>query len=42
VRTYAAAAQQDVKAPIAVFGLDGTYASALVRTTLHSGASTLN
>jgi hypothetical protein len=31
VRTFAAAASSDVKAPIAVFGLDGTYATALVR-----------
>lgn len=31
-RTFAAAASADVKAPIAVFGLDGTYATALVRT----------
>lgn len=31
MRTYAAAAQQDVKPPIAVYGLDGTYATALVR-----------
>lgn len=30
-RTFAAAASADVKAPIAVFGLDGTYATALVR-----------
>ncbi|KAI0432884.1 ATP synthase delta subunit-domain-containing protein [Xylaria sp. FL1042] len=29
VRTYAAAATQDVKPPISVYGLDGTYASAL-------------
>jgi hypothetical protein len=31
VRNYAAAATQDAKPPIAVYGLDGTYASALVR-----------
>lgn len=32
VRYYAApAAQQDVHPPIAVYGLDGTYATALVR-----------
>jgi hypothetical protein len=30
VRTFAAAASSDVKPPIAVFGLDGTYATALV------------
>lgn len=29
VRTFAAAASADVKAPIAVFGVDGTYATAL-------------
>ena len=37
VRTYAApasaSAQQEVKPPIAVYGLDGTYATALVRRT---------
>lgn len=33
VRTYAAAAATEaVKPPVAVFGLDGTYATALVRT----------
>lgn len=31
VRTYAAAAEADSKPPVALFGLDGTYASALVR-----------
>ncbi|KAG4217009.1 hypothetical protein PC116_g34510 [Phytophthora cactorum] len=32
VRSYAAAAAtQDVKPPVAVYGLDGTYATALVR-----------
>ena len=31
VRTYAAAAQaQSVKPPVALFGIDGTYANALV------------
>lgn len=31
VRTFAAAASSDVKAPVSVFGVDGTYATALVR-----------
>lgn len=31
-RSFAAAANADVKPPVAVFGLDGTYATALVRT----------
>lgn len=33
VRSYAAAAAatQDVKAPVSVYGVDGTYATALVR-----------
>lgn len=36
VRCYAAApAPQDVRAPVSVYGLDGTYATALVRY-LHS------
>lgn len=30
VRTYAAAATENVQPPIAVYGLDGTYATALV------------
>lgn len=30
-RSYAAAAAQEVRPPVAVYGLDGTYASALVR-----------
>ena len=30
-RTFAAAATSDVKVPVAVFGVDGTYATALVR-----------
>ncbi|PON21295.1 ATP synthase subunit 5 [Trichoderma gamsii] len=39
-RTFAAAASADVKAPIAVFGLDGTYATALY--TAASKTSTLD
>lgn len=31
VRSYAAAAAQDVKPPVSIYGLDGTYATALVR-----------
>lgn len=31
VRTFAAAAATEVKAPVQVFGVDGTYATALVR-----------
>lgn len=31
VRTFAAAAANDVKPPVQVFGVDGTYATALVR-----------
>jgi hypothetical protein len=34
VRGYAASTQ-DVKPPIAVYGLDGTYATALVRNSLN-------
>lgn len=30
VRSFAAAASSDVKSPVSVFGVDGTYASALV------------
>jgi len=30
VRTYAAPAAADTKPPVALFGLDGTYANALV------------
>lgn len=30
-RSFAAAASDEVKTPIAVFGVDGTYATALVR-----------
>lgn len=30
LRTYAAAAQQDVRPPVALYGVDGTYANALV------------
>lgn len=30
-RTFAAAASADVKPPVAVFGVDGTYATALVK-----------
>ena len=30
-RTYAAAAAAEAQPPVAVFGIDGTYASALVR-----------
>ena len=33
-RTFAAATDADVKPPVAVFGLDGTYATALVRPPL--------
>ncbi|KAF5014128.1 hypothetical protein F66182_15005, partial [Fusarium sp. NRRL 66182] len=29
LRTYAAAAQQDVRPPVALYGVDGTYANAL-------------
>lgn len=32
LRTYAAAAQQDVRPPVALYGVDGTYANALVRS----------
>lgn len=36
-RTYAAAASNEkVKAPVSLFGLDGTYATALVRPSLTS------
>lgn len=31
IRTYAAPAGADTKPPVALFGLDGTYANALVR-----------
>jgi hypothetical protein len=31
IRTYAAAASQDVRPPVALYGIDGTYANALVR-----------
>ncbi|KAF4448722.1 ATP synthase subunit 5, partial [Fusarium albosuccineum] len=32
VRSFAAAATSDVKPPVSVFGVDGTYATALVNT----------
>jgi hypothetical protein len=35
VRSFAAAASTDSQPPISVFGLDGTYASALVRHQSH-------
>lgn len=35
VRTFAAAAAADGKPPVQVFGVDGTYASALVRPFTH-------
>ncbi|KAK9418622.1 hypothetical protein SUNI508_07879 [Seiridium unicorne] len=38
VRTYAAAATQDVKPPIAVYGLDGTYATALYTAAVKSSS----
>ncbi|KAI1855169.1 hypothetical protein JX265_006689 [Neoarthrinium moseri] len=38
VRSYAAAAQQDVKPPIAVYGLDGTYATALYTAAVKSSS----
>ncbi|ORY64371.1 mitochondrial F1F0-ATP synthase, subunit delta [Pseudomassariella vexata] len=38
VRNYAAAATQDVKPPIAVYGLDGTYASALYTAAAKSAS----
>ncbi|KAI0163180.1 ATP synthase delta subunit-domain-containing protein [Pestalotiopsis sp. NC0098] len=38
VRSYAAAATQDGKPPIAVYGLDGTYASALYTAAAKSSA----
>lgn len=47
VRTFAAAAATEIKAPIQVFGIDGTYATALVRPfapptrQLHFSASCL-
>ncbi|KAI1817134.1 OSCP-domain-containing protein [Poronia punctata] len=40
MRTYAAAATQDVKPPVAVYGLDGTYATALY--TAAAKSSTLD
>lgn len=42
-RAYAAAAAAapDVKAPVAVFGVDGTYATALVRLPLSRGTPIL-
>ncbi|GAP89012.1 putative ATP synthase subunit 5 [Rosellinia necatrix] len=36
VRSYAAAATQDVKPPISVYGLDGTYATALYTAAVKS------
>jgi hypothetical protein len=36
IRTYATPAAADTRPPIAVYGLDGTYASALVWTTLYT------
>ncbi|KAI1330533.1 ATP synthase delta subunit-domain-containing protein [Xylariaceae sp. FL0255] len=36
VRTYAATAAQDVKPPVAVYGLDGTYATALYTAAVKS------
>lgn len=33
-RSFAAAANADAQPPVAVFGLDGTYATALVRISL--------
>jgi F-type H+-transporting ATPase subunit O len=41
VRSYAAAATQDSKPPIAVYGLDGTYATALVRRPLQPASTTI-
>ncbi|KAI5928289.1 ATP synthase delta subunit-domain-containing protein [Camillea tinctor] len=38
VRTYAAPAAQNVKPPIALFGLDGTYATALYTAAVKSSA----
>ncbi|KAH8678054.1 putative oligomycin sensitivity conferring protein [Xylariales sp. PMI_506] len=38
VRTYAAAATQDVKPPVAVYGLDGTYATALYTAAVKSSS----
>lgn len=35
LRTYAAAAQQDVRPPVALYGVDGTYANALVSFAIH-------
>lgn len=41
-RAYAAAAAApEVKAPVAVFGVDGTYATALVRLPLSRGTPIL-
>lgn len=34
VRRFAAAAEERVKPPVSVYGLDGTYATALVRLAL--------
>lgn len=36
IRSYATPAAADVKPPVALYGLDGTYASALVRGYLVS------
>ncbi|OJJ47135.1 hypothetical protein ASPZODRAFT_95882 [Penicilliopsis zonata CBS 506.65] len=38
VRSYAAAAAQDVKPPVALFGIDGTYASALYTASAKTAA----
>ncbi|KAI2632034.1 OSCP-domain-containing protein [Hypoxylon sp. NC1633] len=38
VRSYAAAATQDVKPPVAVYGLDGTYATALYTAAVKSSS----
>lgn len=35
IRSYATPAAQDSKPPVALYGLDGTYASALVSQKLH-------
>lgn len=42
VRTYATAGSADVKPPVALFGLDGTYASALVCTSFVTIANSLS
>lgn len=42
LRTYAAAAQQDVRPPVALYGVDGTYANALVSFAIHGPLPVLN